>query len=161
MGIRGESQPITRRQLIVLGGAFALAGCSASRPDDHHETGVRPEAIAVDAGPLAGYAAPGIYGQFRTSHAFFIVREGDGVFAQSAICTHRDCLLSRWDGGFRCRCHGSTFTADGHVTRGPARRDLPRYAVEQNAAGHLIVHIDRPLLPHEFDGPGSKLLIRG
>src|SRR6185437_3619152 len=126
-----------------------------------NETGVRPEAIAVDAGPLADYAAPGIYGQFRTSHAFFIVREGNSLFAQSAICTHRDCLLSRSDGRFRCRCHGSTFTADGHVTRGPARWDLPRYAVEKNAAGHLVVHLDRPLVPHEFDRPDSKLLIRG
>jgi len=115
-------------------------------------------AAPVDAGPLAHYAARGIYGQFRQSYGFFIVRDGDRIFAQSAICTHRDCLLSATNGGFRCRCHGSTFTVDGHVTRGPARRDLPRYALEQQTNGHLLVHLERPLLPHQFDLPVSSLL---
>lgn len=135
---------VTRRTLIVLSGTFALAGCAQLVPQE----GTSPLARArgpVDVGPATEYSAPGVYARFRTSHGFFIIRRGDQLFVESAICTHRNCLLEANADGFECPCHGSTFTLEGRVTRGPARRNLPRLAVERREDGHLIVHPDQPV----------------
>jgi len=45
------------------------------------------------------------------------------------------------DRSFYCKCHGSTFDPDGHVTEGPARRDLPLLPAYTNEQGQLIVNI--------------------
>jgi Rieske Fe-S protein len=150
---------MTRRELLVLTGAFALTGCAHSAEDTAAPEAV-PRALGpVDAGPLHNFAADGVYAQFRSSHGFFVIREENKLFAQSAVCTHRDCLLSRSSHGFRCHCHGSTFTIEGKVTRGPAHRDLPRFAVERSADAHLIVHPEQRLAPDQFENPHAIVLM--
>ena len=95
----------------------------------------------VNAGPVADYAADGVYGNFR-DQGFFIIRRGNQLFALSAICTHRKCKLSAEpDRSFYCPCHGSTFDPTGHVTDGPARRDLPTLPTDTNLQGQLIVNV--------------------
>src|SRR5882724_12958477 len=113
---------ITRRQLIVLGGAMALTGCAAGNSSSGPATPASAE--SVDAGPLSQLVRLGSDGRFKDSHGFYLVRTRTRLFAQSARCTHRDCKLDRTATGFLCRCHGSTFTPDGTVTKGPATRDL-------------------------------------
>jgi 3-phenylpropionate/trans-cinnamate dioxygenase ferredoxin reductase subunit len=54
----------------------------------------------------------------------------------SAICTHMGCVVE-WNGDERtwdCPCHGSRFDYDGHVLRGPAKRDLEVKVVEPGSA---------------------------
>lgn len=48
-----------------------------------------------------------------------------GVYAVSTICTHLGCVVKQTTEGFECPCHGSRFTSDGEVTKGPAPRALP------------------------------------
>jgi cytochrome b6-f complex iron-sulfur subunit len=150
---------MTRRELLVLTGTFALAGCAHSAEETSEPEAVPRARGPVDAGPLRNFAAQGVYDRFRASHGFFVIREGNKLFAQSAVCTHRDCLLSRSSHGFRCRCHGSTFTIEGKVTRGPAHRNLPRFAVERSADAHLIVHPEQRLSPDQFDNPQAFVTI--
>jgi Rieske Fe-S protein len=56
-----------------------------------------------------------------------VSRDDDGrLHAVSAVCTHLGCVVD-WNAAMRtwdCGCHGSCFTADGAVLRGPARHDL-------------------------------------
>ena len=144
---------ITRRELLVITGTVALTGCAHSAEETSEPEPVPRAQGPVDAGPLGDFRADGAYARFRASHGFFVIREGNRIFAQSAVCTHRECLLTASGGGFRCRCHGSTFALEGKVTRGPARRDLPRFAVERSADAHLIVHLEQRLSPDHFDGP--------
>jgi cytochrome b6-f complex iron-sulfur subunit len=48
------------------------------------------------------------------------------IRAFDANCPHKRCPVlykKKW-GELRCKCHGSTFTMDGAVTKGPAEADL-------------------------------------
>jgi cytochrome b6-f complex iron-sulfur subunit len=126
---------INRREFLILSAVFA-AGCSsmenAGAPGDGTPR-------TVNAGPASNYTADGVYAAFR-NHGFFIVRQGDRLYALSAVCTHRHCSLNvEQNRSFHCPCHGSTFDPDGHVTHGPARRDLLVYSTSINETGDLLV----------------------
>lgn len=56
--------------------------------------------------------------------------------AVNAVCTHAGCIVN-WSGqdpakAFGCPCHGSVFTIDGKVERGPAAKPLAHYAVKMS-----------------------------
>jgi Rieske Fe-S protein len=129
---------INRRQFLLLTAGFT-AGCQAVN-DGHHSAAPAPPR-AVNVGPARQYAADGVYSAFR-DQGVFLIRRGEKLFALSAICTHRKCKLSAEpDLSFYCKCHGSTFDPAGHVTEGPARRDLPRLPLTTNPQGELLVHV--------------------
>lgn len=66
----------------------------------------------------------------------------NGFKAMSLVCTHLGCTVEQKDNGFTCPCHGSQYTLDGTVQRGPAQKPLRTLRLEINANGHLIVHTD-------------------
>ena len=128
---------INRREFLVLTAAF-VAGCGTAE-----NAGVFParKERVVNAGPVTHYTADGVYAAFR-SRGFFIVRRGEKLLALSAICTHRRCKLDvERDRSFYCPCHGSAFDPGGHVTQGPARRDLPILLTSVNENGELLVTV--------------------
>jgi Rieske Fe-S protein len=128
---------INRRQFLLLTAGLA-AGCKSANKGG----GLNPGAErTINAGPVANYAADGVYNNFR-DEGFFVIRRGDRLFALSAICTHRKCKLTAEPArSFYCKCHGSTFDAAGHVTEGPARRDLPILPTNIDGQGRLLVRI--------------------
>jgi Rieske Fe-S protein len=133
---------LNRRQFVVLT-AVTCAGCKTA---GRASTGPMISRT-VDAGLDSQYAADGVYDAFRND-GFFIVREGDNLFAISAVCTHRDCKLrAQPDHTFYCKCHGSRFSEEGKVTKGPATRDLPHFEMTAGDDKHLMVKVMRP----EFD----------
>jgi Rieske Fe-S protein len=110
---------ISRREFLILTATLA-AGCQSAANHDP----ARTERI-INAGPMDHYARDGVYPRFRNL-GFFIVRQGEKLFALSSFCTHRKCKLDAEPGrSFSCPCHGSTFSPGGQVTHGPAQRDLP------------------------------------
>ena len=124
---------ISRREFLILTGTFAAGCCS-------REEALGSERV-INAGPASKYAADGVYGAFR-ERGFFIVRRGERLFALSAICTHKTCKLkAERDRSFYCPCHGSTFDPSGHVTQGPAKRDLPVFDTSVSKSGELLVRI--------------------
>ena len=128
---------ITRREFVVLTYA-TIAGCAA---DGGNEAGPPISAGPVDAGPATQYIADGVYDQFH-NQGFFVVRQGPKLFALSSVCTHRRCPIKAVpDRTLYCKCHGSTFTTDGHVTEGPATKDLPVLPTSVDGNGHLIVGV--------------------
>ena len=131
---------LNRRQFLLLtAGVGALAGCQTSDGGDAPAV-LRTERV-VNAGPIRNFAADGVYDNFR-DQGFFVVRQGDKLFALSSICTHKFCKLrAETDHSFYCKCHGSTFDPTGKVTMGPAKRDLPIYAATVDEQGQLQVRI--------------------
>jgi cytochrome b6-f complex iron-sulfur subunit len=67
-----------------------------------------------------------------------VFRDGEGVFAISTICTHLGCIVKANAGGFECPCHGSGFTKDGTVRKGPAPKPLPWLKVTKNGSGFAV-----------------------
>jgi len=126
---------ISRRQFLLLTAGLA-AGCQVANDGGNSE-----QTHAINAGPVGHYAADGIYSNYR-DEGFFIIRQGERLFALSTICTHRKCkLFAEPDRSFYCKCHGSTFDPAGHVTEGPARRDLPVLPTETNGQGEMVVRV--------------------
>lgn len=75
-----------------------------------------------------------------------LFRDAEGVFAVSTVCTHLGCIVKPKPGGFECPCHGSEFTRDGSVTRGPAPRPLDWLKVT-GANGQYLVDEASPVAP--------------
>ena len=129
---------VNRRTFLLLSAAFA-AGCATTPAGVTLSSGKKER--TVNAGPAAQYLADGVYSRYRDL-GFFIVRQGPHLFALSSICTHRKCKLeAEPDKTFYCPCHDSTFDAQGKVTEGPARRDLPVYDLATDEKGNLVVKI--------------------
>jgi len=128
---------LNRREFLLLSTGL-MAGCQATQEDTSTAPGKSRE---INAGAVSRFNADGVYSEFR-SRGFFIIRQGGKLFALSAICTHRKCkLTAQRDHSFVCPCHGSTFDAGGHVTEGPAVRDLPVLPTNVNEQGQLLVTI--------------------
>jgi Rieske Fe-S protein len=136
-----EQRPVemNRRDFVFVSlAAAACVGCQGVGAGGGSTTGA---VKTIDAGPVASYAADGVYSNYRTL-GFFVIRRGGNLEALSSICTHRRCTVSaETDQSFYCECHGSTFDPAGKVTEGPAQRNLPVLTTSTNAEGHLIVNV--------------------
>lgn len=71
-----------------------------------------------------------------------LIHTESGFKAISLVCTHLGCTVEPEADGFSCPCHGSLYSDDGSVLRGPAQKPLPTLRVEQNAEGHLTLYQD-------------------
>ena len=161
--------PLNRRQLLALAAVTATAalasgcddpgetkpkddvGSSSTRPTTaptSAPTGGEADGSVFDAGSLDKFDAVKVYGEHRDD-GFFVIRREDGeVVALSAVCTHKGCLVSpEADGSFKCFCHGSLFSPQGKVLKGPAERDLPRLAMKLDETRRVLVDTDRKLEP--------------
>ncbi len=67
-----------------------------------------------------------------------VFRTQEGVHAVSLVCTHLGCIVKPSAAGFDCPCHGSRYSSDGSVIKGPAPRALPWLKVT-NTAGLWVV----------------------
>jgi len=125
---------MNRRDFLFLTtGAAALAATEG--------LGLADAGSVIDAGPVGNFATDGVYSNFRAL-GFFVIRKGGKLTALSSICTHRKVqVTAEHDCSFYCKRHGSTFDPSGHVTKGPAKRDLPVLATSVNGAGHLLVTV--------------------
>ena len=122
---------------MLLTAGLATAGCKSV--DSGNPPAAQPKTI--NAGLASNYTADGIYTRHR-DRGFFIVRQGENLFALSSFCTHRKCkLTAQADRTFYCPCHGSTFDPHGHVTKGPAKIDLPTFSISPNEQGQLLVQV--------------------
>lgn len=71
----------------------------------------------------------------------WLVRDEDGLYAVSGVCTHLGCMMANHDSSiFECPCHGSKFDLDGAVLNGPAELPLNHVELTTSADNKLVVN---------------------
>ena len=79
--------------------------------------------------------------RFKKQYNVWVVRNDEGMYALSTVCTHLGCTPN-WlsaERKFKCPCHGSGFRASGVNFEGPAPRPLERYKIQLASDGQVIV----------------------
>lgn len=103
-----------------------------------------------------GYPSDFGYGvdtKFQSQHRIWVVRNSEGIFVISAICTHLGCTPD-WkasENKFKCPCHGSGYDAEGINFEGPAPRPMDRAHVELDPEGQIVVD-----LSHVYSWPKGE-----
>jgi Rieske Fe-S protein len=119
---------LARSAAAAAGVAVIAAGCGDGQ--------FGPSAVVASAGAVTlkvssvtGLATVGQLVQISPSDKFVAVKRTSAApptfAAFSMICTHEGCPTLIRSNHFECDCHGSQFDNSGHVTQGPAARDLP------------------------------------
>ena len=72
---------------------------------------------------------------------FILFAENERIWAVSRSCTHLGCRLNykEKESYLECPCHQSRFSKDGVLLRGPAKKPLERYPVEQKGTPPVYV----------------------
>jgi cytochrome b6-f complex iron-sulfur subunit len=140
------------RRTLLQGIGLALAGCKVSLdelptdapPPDTSEPPVPcvDGKVCLDLTRQSAANLATVGGSLKVPTAndtLIVVRTGETTFeATSAICTHRRCSVS-WNGAvLRCPCHGSQFTLEGAVVKGPATVALKTYEATFDAATSIV-----------------------
>ena len=106
--------------------------------------------IAVD-GALPDVGMARLIGANGSSPPVYLCRDAGGLYALSAVCTHQGCTVGfqSANGGFQCPCHGSVFSFNGVVERGPATRSLVHYGVCLGGPGVAEIDVGTIVAPDD------------
>ncbi len=91
--------------------------------------------------------------RFKKDHRFFVIREKNRIYALFARCPHLGCTVNWFSGirTYKCPCHGSEFHSNGINFAGPSPRPLDRLHIQLNAAGNILVDVERIYSHAEFE----------
>lgn len=101
--------------------------------------------------------------RYKEKFGVWIVRNKEGVYALSTVCTHLGCIPN-WQSAeekFKCPCHGSGFYKDGINFEGPAPRPLERFKIALAEDGQILIDKSRAYLfeKGQWDDPDSFLKV--
>jgi len=147
---RPLSLELSRRQTVIGLLAFSVIALLCSLGRIFKSFLYPPQPVntyggVVNVGPLMQFPAAGSPPKLVPHGRFWLTHTDNGISALHSSCTHLECLFS-WDPEqqmFVCPCHGSAFSIDGQVIRGPAQRALDRFPVR-------LVQVDGTLV-RDFD----------
>jgi cytochrome b6-f complex iron-sulfur subunit len=91
------------------------------------------------------FAVGAVDERFKEKFRVWVVRNEEGMYALSAICTHLGCTPN-WlsaENKFKCPCHGSGFYMSGINFEGPAPRPLERVKISLADDGQVLIDTGR------------------
>ena len=99
--------------------------------------------------------------RFKQRFAVWLVRDPEGIYALSTVCTHLGCTPN-WleaEQKFKCPCHGSGYYKTGVNFEGPTPRPLERFAISIADDGQILVDKSRKFQQEkgEWSNPASFL----
>jgi len=87
----------------------------------------------------------GVDTKFQNQFRIWVVRNTEGIFVISAVCTHLGCTPD-WkpsENKFKCPCHGSGYDPEGVNFEGPAPRPMDRAHVALAPDGQIEVDLSK------------------
>ncbi len=150
-----ESKSITRRGVLAslaalwVGWAAFVASCAVATAATFRfffpNVLFEPPTL-VKAGFPSEYNVVGqVYTQWKQRWGFWLVRNAEGIYALSTVCTHLGCTPN-WlpmEQKFKCPCHGTGFHITGINFEGPAPRPLERFRIVLAEDGQILVDKSR------------------
>jgi cytochrome b6-f complex iron-sulfur subunit len=112
-------------------------------------------------GPPSNFPPKTVNEDYKAKGKFWIVNDGQKIFAISVVCTHLGCTPN-WmetERKFKCPCHGSGFTMQGRNFEGPAPFWLRRYEVTMSDDGQIVVNKGRLFFEEKGDFEDSRSFI--
>ena len=133
---RRDLLKIARNGILYLSGTLALGGLLRFLDFQPDQAPIK----TYDLGQAAGYPV----GSRTVIPAVpaLLIRTEIGFSALSLVCSHLGCTVETKEDGFACPCHGSLYTRDGSLLRGPAARPLTALRIETTEKGFLVLHTD-------------------
>lgn len=121
---------------------------------------LQPQAFAadvkpVDVGKVADYTKDGVTDTWQKTNKMFVIREDNKIYACLSLCTHKGVQLQVKDDDLYCPKHGSHFTFEGTVTKGPAKSSLVRYAIKVGDDGKIMVDQSKSFEEKKWDDKDS------
>ncbi|MCD8554163.1 Rieske (2Fe-2S) protein [Seleniivibrio sp.] len=112
-----------RRLSIFIGGAAGLFGLYRFLTPRTAGTNVVLTVASADV-PEGGAL---IFSDKQTA----VMKLNGDITAMSLTCTHLGCTVALDGDRFACPCHGSVFSLDGEVIKGPAVKKLTVFATDE------------------------------
>lgn len=115
---------MNRREFVTMA-AGVCAGCLCGA------RALRAAEGLLDAGEVAKYAKDGIYADFA-ENGVLIVRRKNRLYAVSSLCSHKGQAVAAdpdKEGQLKCDKHGSLFSPEGEVLKGPAKTPLLHHGI--------------------------------
>lgn len=114
--------------------------------------------MSFKAGLPSEYIVDKVDERYKIKYGVWIVRNSEGIYALSTVCTHLGCTPNWLDTEkrFKCPCHGSGFRMSGINFEGPAPRPLERFKIELADDGQIL--IDKSKSFHQEKGEWSDPL---
>jgi len=125
--------------------ASTTTGEPASTTGESSDTGVSCTPMGVDTGLIAADFMVDACKPTANVMQIYVLRDADGFYAMTNICTHSGCTVPCPVGGLiKCPCHGSQYDANGDVVQGPAPADLVHYLVSFECVGdEAKIYVDK------------------
>jgi Rieske Fe-S protein len=124
------------------GVALAAGGCASVLPLSVRPTG-GVLSVSLDEHPELTRAGGSL--RLRTEEGneliYLLVLTDGTIAALSPVCTHQGCTVGIEGAVLLCPCHGSTYSREGSVVRGPAVAPLSRFATRITPERQLVVEL--------------------
>jgi cytochrome b6-f complex iron-sulfur subunit len=143
---KAEGPEMTRREFNWLALAWSFFAASAAAGLTAMGRFMFPNVLteppsSFKVGLPTDFAVGAVDERFKEKFRVWVVRNEEGMYALSAICTHLGCTPN-WlsaENKFKCPCHGSGFYTSGINFEGPAPRPLERVKISLAEDGQVLV----------------------
>jgi nitrite reductase/ring-hydroxylating ferredoxin subunit len=162
-----EIQAEVNRRNFLAAAAALTCGCAlcpavmGKDDDDDDEDVPKVPTGPVDVGTAADFTKDGGYDKWIKDKHMLVVRENGKIFAVTAICTHKQALLTIDHNQIYCPRHKSRFNFEGKPVPKPsgvigqAKKPLSRFAITIDAQKHIIVDTSKPIDASKADDPSA------
>ena len=155
-----DDHNVSRRSFVLTVVATAAASPLLAHAAEGDASSSSSSSSTADVGTLADFPKDGVTDTWAKTRKFLIVRENKRIIAVSSVCTHKACVVKPKDGLLVCPCHGSRYSTQGSLQKGPGKGPLDHLGIEL-VDSRIIVDTSKSFPEDQWNEPGSFIAIEG